>query len=114
MYEFLVDSISPHGLVLGRNGDSNIPVGTTFTAVRRSRVHNEPGGFGTEDLGQVRTVALTLRKVHCYQRTIEYLPGGYTAGLEVTGDGMTLLEELLRELPPCNYLTLAAPESRDA
>ena len=108
MFEFLVDSISPEGLVLGRNCDLNIPVGTTFTAVRLSRVHRDSCEYRTEDLGEVGSVALTLREVHWYQRTIEYVPGGHTAALRVTGDGVVLLAGLLRELPPHDYLALVA------
>lgn len=112
MFDFLVDSISPQGLVLGRNGECNIPVGTMFTAVRLSRVHRIPGEIRTEDLGEVGAVALTLREVHWYQRIIDYVPGGHTAGLLVAGEGLLMLAGLLRELPPRDYLSLTAPDPR--
>lgn len=114
MFEFLVDSISLKGLVLGRNGDRDISVGTMFTAVRRCRVHKEAGGYRTEELGVVGSVALTLREVHWYQRTIDHIPAGHTAGLAVVGEGLPSLAGWLTELPPHDYLWLVAPESQDA
>ena len=48
MLEFLVDSVSDSGHAHGRNGDQDIPVGTTFTALRRSRVHRESGAYRSE------------------------------------------------------------------
>ena len=113
MFEFLVDSISPKGLVLGRNGSRNIPVGTTFTSVRLSRAQRGPSEINMEDLGEVATVAMTLREVHWYQRTIEHVPDGHTAGLAVSGNGLEVLAGLLRDLPKNDYLSLTAPASQD-
>ena len=114
MVEFLVDSISPEGLVLGRNGDHDIPVGTTFTAVRRGRVYKGSSGYRNDELGVAGPVALTLREVHWYQRTIDHVPRGHTAGLAVTGDGLELLASMLSGLQPHEYLWLVAPERQDA
>jgi hypothetical protein len=49
-----------------------------------------------------------------YQRTIDHVPRGHTAGLAVTGDGLELLADLLRGLPRHDYLSLAASEYQDA
>ncbi len=114
MLEFLVDSINPEGLVLGRNGDREIPLGTMFTAVTRSRVHRDSRGYLTEELGEVGRVALTLREVHWYQRTIDHIPRGHTAGLAVTGDGLELLAGLLSSLPPHECLALVAADPQGA
>ena len=111
--EFLVDSISPDGLVIGCNGDRDIPVGTTFTAIMRSRVHQKSDGYHTEELGEVGQIALTLSGVQWFQRTIDHGPRGHSAGLTVTGDGLELLARLLRDLPRHDYLTLIAPENKD-
>ncbi len=113
MFQFLVDSISAAGHVIGRNGDRDIPVGATFAAVRRCRVHREAGGYRTEELGEAGRVALTLREVHWYGRSIDAVPRGHTAALAVTGDGLRLLSGLLGELPPDEYLWLVAPESQE-
>src|SRR5438477_6857250 len=114
MFEFVVDSISPEGLVLGRNGDRDIPTGTKFTAVRRCRVHKEADRYRTEELGEVGQLALALCEVHWYQRTLDHIPRGHTAGLAVKGEGLQLLAGLLRDLPPHEYLSLVATQGQDA
>ena len=114
MFEFLVHSINSTGLVVGWNGDRDIPVGTTFTAIRRCRVHREAGEYRSEDLGEAGRVALTLRGVEWYQRSIDVVPGGHTAGLAVTGEGLQLLARLLTELPPDEHLWLVAATSQEA
>lgn len=110
VFEFMVDSLSPEGLILGRNGDRDIPVGTTFSAVRRCRVHMEPNGYRTEELGVMGPVFLVLREVHWYSRTINQAPGGHTAALAVMGEGLEALAGWLAELPPHDYLWLVATE----
>jgi len=114
VFEFHVDSISTAGLVLGGNGNRDIPVGTEFTALRQSRLHKVADGYRTEELGEVGQVALVLREVHLYQRTIDYVPRGHAAGLAVNGEGVQMLADLLRDLPPSEYLTLVATEAQDA
>jgi hypothetical protein len=113
MYEFGVDGINPDGLVIGRNGDLDIPLGTTFTAIRLTRFHPGADEYRSEDLGVVGHVALTLREVHWYQRTIDVVPAAHSAGLRVAGDGLALLNGLLQELPPHHSLSLTAPEPHD-
>jgi hypothetical protein len=111
--EFLVNSISPDGLVIGRNGDRDIPVGTTFSAIQHSRVHQKSDGYYTEELGEVGQIALTLSGAQFYQRNIDHVPRGHSAGLTVTGDGLELLAQLLCQLPRHEFLTLVAPDPND-
>ena len=79
MFEFLVDSISPEGLVLG-NGERDIPLGTTFTAVRLSRVHRGPGEYRTEDLGEVGSVAPTSARYTGISGRSRLFPAGIRLG----------------------------------
>jgi hypothetical protein len=111
--EFLVDSISPDGLVIGGNGDRDIPIGTTFSAIRHSRVHQTSDGYHTEELGEVGQISLTLCGVQWFQRAIDHVPRGHSAGLTVTGDGLELLAQLLRQLPRHECLTLVAADPND-
>jgi hypothetical protein len=109
VFEFQVDSIDSDGRVLGRNGEIDIPVGTTFTAIRRCEVIRESDGYRIEDLGEAGRVALSLREVHWYRRTIDVVPGGHTAALVVVGDGLDVLAALLRVLPRHECISLVAP-----
>lgn len=113
MLEFLVDSVSDSGHAHGRNGDQDIPVGTTFTALRRSRVHRESGAYRSEDLGEAERISLTLREVHCYRRSLDAVPRGFSASLAVFGEGLPLLARSLDDLPSDEFLWLVAPPSAE-
>jgi hypothetical protein len=106
VFEFLVDSINDAGLIVGRNGDRDIPVGTTFTEVWRCRVRRDANGLGSEDVEVVGPVSLTVREVHWFQRTIDAVPRGHTAALAVSGEGLEWLARLLGSLPQREYLSL--------
>ncbi|MEZ5944879.1 MAG: hypothetical protein R3C18_26140 [Planctomycetaceae bacterium] len=108
MLEFLVDSITPEGLILGRNGDHDIPVGTTFSSLRLCRVHKHGSEHETEDLGMVGSISLTLQEVHWYRESIDFVPRGHAAALRVEGVGLSELAEQLRDLPSGDYLWLTA------
>jgi hypothetical protein len=108
---FHVDSIDPDGLVIGRNDDFDIPVGTTFSNIRLCRVHKTNDEYQTEDLGNIAAVSLTLREVHWYRKSIEFIPRGHTAGLRVDGEGMLELAEQLRNLRPGDCVALTASPS---
>jgi hypothetical protein len=114
VFQFQVDSINSEGRVLGRNGEGDIPVGTTFTALRRCIVHHESDDYRSEDLGEAASIALSLREVHWYQRSIDVVPGGHTAALVVDGEGLDVLAALLRDLPPHECLSLVTPEDHAA
>lgn len=107
---FEVDSIYHEGWVCGRNFDRQVPVGTTFTAVRRYRLHRDTNGDWTELLGELEPVFLTLREVHWYSHRIDSIPSGHSAGLVFTGTGMAELSMWLAELPASSSLILLAFE----
>lgn len=109
VFEFVVDSIDSHGLVFGRNRNGDIPVGTKFTHVRLSRSSHSDGDDHTEELGYYASISLTLQEVLWYGRSIMLIPGGHTAALRLEGDGLSIVSELLCELPHGDHLLLSAP-----
>lgn len=109
VFEFVVESIDSHGLVIGRNRNGDIPVGTKFTHVRLSQARQNDADDQTEELGDYASISLTLREVLCYGRSIMLIPGGHTAALRLEGDGLSVVSELLRELPHGDQLLLSAP-----
>jgi hypothetical protein len=94
---FDVDSILPDGMVIGRNEYADIPVGTVFTALRRSRMDGELPNLQPVDLGVLADVSLRLEEVQWYRRSIGVVPKGHTAGLRLSGEGMSLLAKALSE-----------------
>lgn len=114
MLEFAVHSINPDGLVIGRNCDCDIPVGTRFSNIRHRRIHKTNNEYQTQDLGNAASISLTLREVHWYRKLIDLIPRGHTAGLRVDGDGLSELAEQLRNLPPGDSLSLTASQANTA
>jgi hypothetical protein len=106
MFEFDLDSITDSGLLQGRNGKRDIPVGTMFTEVRRHR--RSSNSSETQPAEVVCKIALSIRAVHFYQEVIDVVPGDHTAALAVDGDGMHLLAEAINHLSKDDYLSLFA------
>ncbi|MCE9546301.1 MAG: hypothetical protein K8T25_12375 [Planctomycetia bacterium] len=106
--EFTVDSIAPSGQLLGRNHELDIPLGTTFNEVRKTRVERNSMDYNSVDLGAVASIALTLKAVEWYQRNIDVIPGGHSAGLTVEGTGLEALIHALREASDGEYISIAA------
>jgi len=114
MLRFHVDSINDAGLVLGRNDDLAIPLGSVFTSVSRTRYHRAAGSFSSEPPETVARVRLAVREVHWYQRLIDAIPPGHTAGLALEGYGLDQLASLLGERASGEVLSLVGPASADA
>ena len=113
MYKLFIDSIEPNGLVIGVNVDLDIPVGTTFNAVHRVRSADPFSNDSDENLGVVANVALTLREVHWFQRSIDAVPRGHNAGLVLAGEGLDSLPGWFSKRGPREFLYLVAPSPED-
>lgn len=92
-FEFEVDSILQAGVVVGRNGRGDVPLGTVFTILAKSRLESDR--VTSVDLGPLRSIDLRLMEVQWYRRSIDHIPGGHTAGLRLEGTGMEAIEEAL-------------------
>jgi hypothetical protein len=94
---FDVEAILPDGLIIGRNEYADIPVGTIFTALRKSKLVGELPNLLPVDQGEIGPVNLQLMEVQWYRRLIDAIPRGHTAALRVSGEGMALLAKALAE-----------------
>lgn len=106
--EFFVDSIDDEGRVIGRNADADIPVGTTFSMLRRRLVHMDPDTAWSEDTGLIAEVRLVLVDVRWYGRSVDAVPRGHTAALIVAGDGLERLAAALEGLGQREYISLVS------
>ena len=104
--EFLVDGVTDGGMILGRNGSVDIPVGTVFTKVTKVRFEGRDSSPQWTDLGIVEAVSLTLTQVELYRRQIDVVPGGHTAGIRLSGDGIGAVIEVLRNKLDSEYVHL--------
>ena len=104
---FHVDSVNESSLILGRNDDVDIPVGTVFSVIGKTRLKDKTT-WTSNDVGSVESIQLTLVTVHWYGREIDYVPRGHTAGLAVSGNGLELVAKQLAQLADGESLYLAA------
>lgn len=92
-YEFQVDCILQDGVVWGRNSRGNVPLGTVFTTLAKSRLEADLPKL--VDLGSLSCVDLRLAEVQWYRRSIDHVPCGHTAGLRLEGTGLEAIAEAL-------------------
>lgn len=92
-YEFQIDCLLQDGVVLGRNGRGDVPLGTVFTTLAKSRL--EADLTTSVDLGTLGCVDLRLAEVQWYRRSIDHIPGGHTAGLRLEGTGLEAIADAL-------------------
>ena len=108
---FMVESVNEQGLVLGRNGCLDIPVGFVFTSITKVRVEGPTSNLRGIPMGIVCSVSLRVEEIHWYQRAIEVIPGGHSAGLRLSGNGLTELQTSLTRRSNGEYLSLEGPGS---
>jgi hypothetical protein len=104
--EFQVSEILEGSIVSGRNGRTDIPVGTVFTEIVKYRFEGEVGNKDRKNIGVVANIELKLVAVGWYHREIDHIPGGHTAGLKFTGNGLNELREQLEQLQSSEYVHL--------
>lgn len=106
--EFLIDRIEPNGLVVGCNGNVDIPVGTVFTTLTQQLAHREGLNLAIVELGIIATVELRLVEVHWFRRMIEVIPRGHSAGLRLDGQGINAITNALATKSRGDYFSLKA------
>lgn len=103
---FEVEEAYPSGLVTGRNSYVDIPLGAVFTLLKKARFEGPTVDLRKIELGVVAEVALRLDKVEVFRRSINVIPRGYSAGLYLSGAGIDLVRQALRERRARESLTL--------
>jgi hypothetical protein len=108
--DFLVESILNDGLVVGANGNIDVPLGTVFTELALTRVDGTPPELVSVELGAVASVRLTVREVEnkFFRKPLQVIPRGHTAGLRLDGEGMERVREALRIKQPREYVSMRA------
>lgn len=94
--EIFIDRLED-GIVVGTNNGADVPVGTVFKVVEKSRCEGDAPEFKTVELGTVVQVELRLSEVIVFRKSIEVMPHGYSAGLRLDGDGLDALRRAVKE-----------------
>lgn len=109
---FSVDHIADDGLVIGRNGYVDIPVGSVFNVLAKEKLVGDLPDLRSVDLGVVAEVRLLLTEVWCYRRSVDVIPGGHSAGLRLEGAGIDSLKRSLQTQQSREALWLRVQEAR--
>ena len=107
MMRYFVDSVIGTDRIGGRNDSVDIPVGTVFTRVAKSRVDDDSMNLATVDLGDIATLSITLVGVEHFGHRIDYIPAAHSPTLFVDGD-VAALADLLDACGEREYLHLIA------
>lgn len=107
----MVDRIEPDGTVVGTNSYSEVPLGTVFTRICKTRVDGTAPNLTTVELGAIASVELSLQEVWVFNSSVQHVPNGYSAGLRLAGAGVEALSTALRERGAREYVHLrTAPQ----
>jgi hypothetical protein len=93
--EFQIDRFEPGGLVVGRNGYSDVPVGTVFVALAKRRLDGEVPNLNDVDLGDVAAIELRLTEVQWFRKSLDVIPNGHAAGIRLEGKGLDTIAAVL-------------------
>lgn len=103
----LAESIPPNGLA-GRNCGCAIATGTNFNRLRKTRFFGGVQELLSEEVGDTRTIELTIDKIEAYGTSLDELSTGMTALLRFSGESLGAIVEELSSLSPREYLTIEA------
>ncbi|MDI3382560.1 hypothetical protein ACFPPF_16380 [Xenophilus aerolatus] len=88
--EIFIDRLED-GLVVGTNNGVDVPVGTVFRVVEKSRADGDTPDPETFDSWTLAQVNLRLSEVLVFRKSIDVMPHGYSAGLRLDGEGFDAL-----------------------
>lgn len=106
----LVEFVPPTGLT-GRNCGTKLETAMTFNRLRRTRFFGDNQNLQSEDIGELRTIELTLNRIEAYNSTLEELSPGMTALLEVSGESLGAIRDELSTLPKREHLSIERADS---
>lgn len=91
--------IGANGSIYGRNCKRDIPVGTVF-----KRVHK----VTTDGVEETIELYLKLVSVEFYRKSVEVVPGGHSARMELKGKGLSIITELVQSIEEGEHVRLEA------
>lgn len=90
--EFELEEVFDGGLLTGRNGAVQLPVGTLFSRVVKERIRDD----GIHELVETISVQIVVREVEVWRKSVPFAVARHSAGLRVDGPGLARLDVLLK------------------
>lgn len=93
--DFQIERFERGGLIVGRNGNVDIPLGTVFVALAKCRVDGQLPDLITVDLGDIALIELRLTEVRWFRQSLDMIPRGHAAGIRLEGTGLDAIAAAL-------------------
>lgn len=90
--EFELEEVLDGGLLTGRNGAVQLPVGTLFSHVVKERILED----GTHEFVESIPVQLVVREVEIWRKLVPSAFARHSAALRVDGSGLARIDVLLQ------------------
>ena len=107
--DIFLDRIEPDGVVVATNNDKDIQIGTIFSEVVKVRVdlNMESSIRVVTELWSTK-VNLRLTDATIFQKHVEVVPRGWSAGIILEGEGLELVLDALKEKDKTEFIHLRA------
>lgn len=107
--KLMIDSTLDDGRFVVIN-DSRVdaPVGTTFVEMTVRAGELVAGEFKSEQIGSATVLELRLDSVESWHRSLDAVPFGHNAAIQLSGAGLRKLRDLLARKSKGQYVFLAS------
>lgn len=96
--KLMVDRELPDGrMVVLNDSRENAPVGLVFTSLFAEDVERDGDNFIHRTTGPSVSVALRLESVEWFRKSIDAVPFGHNAAVQLSGEGLAALKAQLTE-----------------
>ena len=107
--KLMVDRELPDGRVVVTNDSrENAPVGVVFTSLFAEQVERVGDDFINECAGPSISVALRLESVEWFGKSVDVVPFGHNAAVQLSGEGLAALKAQLTDRVNGRFVFLGA------
>ena len=107
--KLLVDRTLDDGrFVVVNDSREDAPLGTTFVELTVVASELYDGEFKSAQIGSATAVALQLESVESWRRSLDAVPFGHNAAIQLSGPGLTELRDRLAHKSKGEYVYLSS------
>ena len=103
--DIFLDRIESRGIVVGTNNADDVPVGTLFTHLVKTRREGSPGSGHFTELWST-PIGLRLTDAIINRKSVPVVPAGWGVGMVLEGVGLELIETAIREKQQGEFIHL--------
>lgn len=104
-HDIFLDHIEPGGIVVATNNADEVPTGTVFSLLVKTRYEGVRGYGQLIELWSA-PISLRLNDVFIFRKSVPAIPRGWSAGLVLEGSGIDKVEVAIREKQKGEFIHL--------